>query len=314
LATSLSEFLQSGAANAWVFVPSAVMLGALHGLEPGHSKTMMAAFIVAVRGTIGQAVLLGLSATVSHTAVVWIVALAGLYFGSHWNTEKTEPYLEIVSGLLILGVAAWMSWRNWREHRSHGVGGGHSHDWDHHHDHDHGHSHEDDHMHGGVAHHHDHDDADHIHAPRLNGSEEDAAFDSELLLVEPSTYADAHERAHAEEINRRFAHRQVTTGQIILFGLTGGLIPCPASITVLLLCLQLGKFSLGAALVLCFSIGLALTMVLVGAAAAIGVRHVSLHWSGLDAIAAKAPYFSSVLISLVGLYSIYLGVAALASA
>ncbi|MEQ1714521.1 MAG: hypothetical protein ABL907_00830, partial [Hyphomicrobium sp.] len=35
-----------------VAAPVAVLLGALHGLEPGHSKTMMAAFIIAVRGTI----------------------------------------------------------------------------------------------------------------------------------------------------------------------------------------------------------------------------------------------------------------------
>ena len=66
---NFSQLLQSG--NAWVFIPSAILLGALHGLEPGHSKTMMAAFIVAVRGTVGQAVLLGLAATLSHTAVVW---------------------------------------------------------------------------------------------------------------------------------------------------------------------------------------------------------------------------------------------------
>ena len=65
-----SVLLQHGASNAWLFVPSAILLGALHGLEPGHSKTMLAAFLVAVRGTLGQAVLLGLSATLSHTAVV----------------------------------------------------------------------------------------------------------------------------------------------------------------------------------------------------------------------------------------------------
>lgn len=316
MAASLSEFIQSGAANAWVFVPSAVMLGALHGLEPGHSKTMMAAFIVAVRGTVGQAVLLGLSATVSHTAIVWIVALTGLYFGSQWNTERTEPYLEIASGILILSVAAWMSWRNWRERSSESL-----HGRDHEHDHPHGHGHD--------HHHHDHDhDHDHVHTQpysELSHSHDDVlrdhaasseraeneAFDAELMLVDPSAISDAHERAHAEDINRRFAHRRVTTGQIIVFGLTGGLIPCPASITVLLLCLQLGKISLGALLVLCFSVGLALTMVLVGAAAALGVRHVSTRWSGLDAIAARAPYFSSAIISLVGVYTIYLGFAAL---
>ena len=67
----------------------------------------------------------------------------------------------------------------------------------------------------------------------------------------------------------------MTTGQIVVFGLTGGLIPCPASITVLLLCLQVGKVGLGALLVLCFSLGLAITMVLVGVGAALSVRHVS---------------------------------------
>ena len=58
-----ASLLQQG--NAWLFIPSAILLGALHGLEPGHSKTMMAAFIVAIRGTLKQAVLLGLAATLS---------------------------------------------------------------------------------------------------------------------------------------------------------------------------------------------------------------------------------------------------------
>ena len=59
------------------------------------------------------------------------------------------------------------------------------------------------------------------------------------------SYQDAHERAHASEIKRSFTDGQeVTTGQIIVFGLTGGLIPCPASITVLLLCLELKKITL----------------------------------------------------------------------
>ena len=57
---TFAELLQQGAAHAWLFVPSAILLGALHGLEPGHSKTMMAAFIIAIRGTMWQAVLLTL--------------------------------------------------------------------------------------------------------------------------------------------------------------------------------------------------------------------------------------------------------------
>ena len=98
---SFQDLIRQGAAHAWLFVPSAILLGALHGLERGHSKTMMAAFIVAIRGTMAQAVLLGLSATVSHTAVVWAVALLGLYFGSRWDPETSEQYLQVASAVLI---------------------------------------------------------------------------------------------------------------------------------------------------------------------------------------------------------------------
>ncbi|VVD75016.1 nickel/cobalt efflux protein RcnA [Pandoraea sputorum] len=259
--------LQQG--SAWLFIPSAILLGALHGLEPGHSKTMMAAFIVAVRGTVGQAVLLGLSATVSHTAVVWLVAMAGMYFGRNWNPEASEPYFEVVSGVLILMVAGWMLWRTWRDsHREH---------THHHADHDHDHDH------------------DHRHAQ------------PQVLSAIGDGYQDAHERAHARDIEKRFAGREVTTGQIVMFGLTGGLVPCPASITVLLLCLQLKRFALGAGLVLCFSIGLAMTMVASGALAALSVRHVSRRWTGFGEFARKAPYFSGALIVLVGMYVIYRG-------
>lgn len=122
------------------------------------------------------------------------------------------------------------------------------------------------------------------------------------LDVATSGYQDAHELAHANDIRRRFADRDVTTWQIIAFGLTGGLIPCPAAITVLLLCLQLKEFTLGFALVLCFSSGLAITLVTVGAAAALSVRHASERWAWFGTVARKAPYFSSLLIVAVGLY------------
>ena len=80
-----------------------------------------------------------------------------------------------------------------------------------------------------------------------------------------------------------------------MFGLTGGLIPCPASITVLLLCLQLKKIALGATLVLGFSVGLALTMVAVRRGRGAG-RQAPVQADGglgrLSELAAKAPYLS----------------------
>ncbi len=87
-----------------------------------------------------------------------------------------------------------------------------------------------------------------------------------------------------------------------MFGLTGGLIPCPASITVLLICLQLKKFSLGATLVLGFSVGLALTLVASGAIAALSVKHVANRWPGLNNLSRKAPWISGTLIIVVGFY------------
>jgi ABC-type nickel/cobalt efflux system permease component RcnA len=59
-----------------------------------------------------------------------------------------------------------------------------------------------------------------------------------------------------------------------MFGLSGGLIPCSAAIAVLALCLQLHQVWLGVGLVLCFSIGLAITLTTAGMIAAIGMRHV----------------------------------------
>lgn len=272
--TDFTTLLQQG--NAWFFIPGAILLGALHGLEPGHSKTMMAAFIVAIRGTLKQAVLLGLAATLSHTVVVWIIAMAGMWFGRGWDAQTAEPWFQLLSGIIIIAIALWMLWRTWRE--SHGAHDHHHHDHDHH-DHDH---------------HHDHHDPHHTHANLVDADGQDA-----------------HQRAHAEEINRRFKGQDVTTGQIVMFGLTGGLIPCPASITILLICLQLKHVALGATLVLSFSVGLALTLVASGAIAAIGLKHVSQRWSGFGELSRKAPWFSGALIIVVGLYMMGHGISAL---
>ncbi|GKQ53452.1 nickel/cobalt efflux transporter [Bradyrhizobium sp. Ce-3] len=349
----LSQLLQQSSAHAWLFIPSAILLGALHGLEPGHSKTMMAAFIVAIRGTVVQAVLLGLSATISHTAIVWIVALAGLHFGQQWSGERSEAWLQLVSAAIIIAIAAWMAWRTWREQAAE-----HDHDHDHHHHHDEsrqltlaGQSLSLEVFEDGVpprwrlrsaaaalpaA-----GEVD-VLTIRPDGSEQhfrfagrDGYLESIDEIPEPHEFkarisvrgdmaevlfeehdhahmdlgdvADSHARAHAADIRKRFAGRTVTTGQIILFGLTGGLIPCPAAITVLLLCLQLKQFSLGFVLVLCFGIGLAITMVSAGVAAALSLRHVERHWGGFGRLAQRAPYVSAVLIVLVGLYTGWLG-------
>jgi nickel/cobalt exporter len=161
--------------------------------------------------------------------------------------------------------------------------------WKHQHDFNKGHSH----------HHHCNHDHDHPHSHHEK--------ELKALNVVSPEYHDAHELEHAQDINRRFSNKNITNREIIIFGLTGGLIPCPASITVLLLCLQLKKIVLGSVLVLGFSVGLAVTMVLTGVVASLSVTHLTKRWSGFSKVARRAPYFSGFLISAVGLYVSYHG-------
>jgi nickel/cobalt exporter len=343
---------------------------------------MMAAFIVAIRGTVTQAVLLGLAATLSHTLVVWAIALGGMYLWQSVNTDSFEPYFQLVSAAIIIGIALWMLWRTWQERqRAKAAAGAHHHGQEHGHDHPHNHGHahgEDvrriDTGHGVIAVevfedgvpprwriHSERGDAwpasgVAVITERPNGDRQAFTFvdrggylesvdeipephefmarvslghgahthDYDLSFLEGpghdhmheelrgldvagAGYQDAHDLAHANDIRRQFADRNVTTWQIVMFGLTGGLIPCPGAITVLLLCLQLKQLTLGFVLVLCFSIGLALTLVAVGAAAALSVQHATKRWSSFSTLARRAPYFSSILIVGVGLYVGYHG-------
>ena len=374
-----SSLLQQGEARAWLFIPTAILLGALHGLEPGHSKTMMAAFIIAIRGTIAQAVLLGLSAAISHSLIIWALAAAALRYGSQWNAESTEPYFQIASGVMIAALAAWMFWRTRRDQRLAAE-----------HTHDHG----DEGLHHGkmvntghgfvevavfetgvpprfrlhfydanrhprppgknetvtietrrpdgatqlfqfagqpksaagtnesflestaeipephefkaivkLAH------GDHAHAHEVVFSEEDHHHHdhAELTDLTAGEFADAHERAHSADIAKRFANRTVTTPQIVWFGITGGLMPCPAAFTILLVCLQLKRFTLGFALVASFSLGLALTMVASGVLAAWGVRHAASRFKNFGRFARRAPYFSAALLTVLATFFVFQG-------
>ena len=360
--------LQNGSMSLWLFIPTAILLGALHGLEPGHSKTMMAAFIVAVRGTIGQAVLLGLSAAISHTLIIWVLAAFALHFGSQWNAESVEPYLQLGSAVFIVALAAWMFFRTRRDLRAA-------------HAHAHPHSHGE-HGHEGHGHHHHHEHDERIAIPTGHGQTELSIFEKDCppvfrialtghtmpasgvtmqtergvggarqtftfaaregflesteAIPEPhefdavltlshdghahatrlqfregepprlagegaGEFQDAHERAHASDIEQRFAGRTVTTPQIILFGITGGLMPCPAAFSVLIICLQLKRVALGFTLVGAFSFGLALTMVASGVLAAWGVRHAQKRFKGFGEVMRRAPYFSCALLVLIAL-------------
>jgi nickel/cobalt exporter len=255
----LSLIAQSASLTAWLYLPFAVVLGALHALEPGHAKSLMAAYIIAIRGTSGQAVTLALSAAFGHTIIVWVLALAALAFGDRYIVENAEPWLTLLSGVLIVLLALRMFWAlraRGRSHRRH-------HGYEQHH-HDHDHRHDNDHHHG---HHH--------HATPPTGD--------------------------------------VTTGQIVWFGFTGGLLPCPAAIAVLLVCIQVKAFALGVAMVAAFSLGLALTLIAIGVSVAWGTRRLASSWRGLDRWAGRLPYISAGIVLLMGTALTAAGINAIAA-
>ncbi len=337
-----NTLLQQGAAHAWLYIPTALLLGALHGLEPGHSKTMMAAFIIAVRGTVAQAALLGLSAAFSHSLIIWALAAAALRYGSQWNVESTEPYLQLGTGVIVIGLAVWTLWRIRRERSGHA----HHH---HHHDEKKTFATEDgevslDVFEDGVPPRfrvnlpaalsassvkvttHRPEGVDQVFEfvakPGFLESRDEIPepheFTAEIIITGKKALTlktefieghsrdgeedDAHAKMHADQIKNRFDGRQVTTGQIVLFGLTGGLMPCPAAFSILLICLQLKKFTLGFALVGAFSAGLAVTLVTVGMVAAWSLNRVTKASPRIAKLAHNAPYLSSGLLILLGVF------------
>ncbi len=268
----IATLIQSGTANAWLLLPVAILLGALHALEPGHSKSMMTAFIVAIHGTAAQAVLLALAVTVAHTMIVWVLAILAWQLQDTAILERAEPSLLLVGGLLIVILALRIL------SRLEDPFGGHRHPHDHQHARDDGRHHH--HVHG-ADHTHAHDDMD----------------------------EDAHAAAHAAQLKRQLAKGPVTNSDVAWFGFSGGLTPCPAAFAVLLACFHQKAYALGIVMVMAFSIGLALMLVAIGLVAAWGAS--ALASLGFDRFARWAPYASAAIMLVMGLVVTAQGLVAL---
>jgi nickel/cobalt exporter len=142
----LADMLARGPSSALVIaltLLAAIGLGALHALEPGHGKTLLAVSLVGARATPKQAVTLAAALTIAHTAGVIALGLA-LLFAARWIVpENVYPWLTAISGLVVvcLGGGALARYVRARHHAA----GSH----DHHGDHDHSHA-------DGAAHGHSH--------------------------------------------------------------------------------------------------------------------------------------------------------------
>ena len=134
----------TGPGTGFVALLAALALGAGHALAPGHGKTIMTAYLVANRGTIRQALGMGLAVAVSHTVGVLALGLATLLAARQFQAERIYPYLSAVSGAIVLAIGVVLvvrALRTWRHHRAHAGGHDHDHQHEHHHEHQHHHHH-----------------------------------------------------------------------------------------------------------------------------------------------------------------------------
>jgi|ERR1700722_12256916 nickel/cobalt transporter (NicO) family protein len=226
------------------FITSSFWAGAAHAATPGHGKTIAAAYIVGARGKPIDAVILGIFVTLSHTSgIVLIGVLASL--GSTWfRPQRIEAYLAIAVGIMVIVLGLWMLWAQrdlvalaMGETDEPGDGNGrvganeHVHDGDH----DHGHSH----------------DHPHSHGP------------GESVVWHSHGFGKVH--SHQLDI---VADNRPKLPVLLALGIAGGLLPDPAALALLLGALSSGKVLLGLVTVVVFSIGFAMTLVVVGIVAA----------------------------------------------
>ena len=96
--------MDSAAILTSLYLPTAFVLGMAHALEPGHSKTVMASYLVAIKGRTRDAITLGLVTTVTHTLVIFLLALGTLLLGGAFPMARIQYGLEVASGAIVVAM------------------------------------------------------------------------------------------------------------------------------------------------------------------------------------------------------------------
>jgi len=224
-------------------------LGGLHALEPGHGKTVVAAYLVGTRGTARQALYLGVIVTATHTAGVYLLGVVTLYASQYVVAEHLYPWLGIVSGLLIAGLGGCLLLRRYAD-MSHGRTHGHTHG--HTYTHAHGHAYTHAHL---YAHAHTHGE-EHVH--------EHTHSHPHQQHVARHQHFHAHADHHQHHHHYTPPDRDVSCRQLLALGITGGIVPCPAALVVLLSAVSLRRIGFGLLLIVAFSAGLAAVLIAIG--------------------------------------------------
>lgn len=199
-------------------------LGCVHALSPGHGKTIVAAYLVGSKGRIRDAIFLGSVVTMTHVSSVLALGVLTLFASQYILPQEIYPWLGFGSGILIVIIGYFM-YRQ-RSNASHG------------HSHSHGlfgHSH---------SHSHDHEPHEHNH----NHSKDEIHGDHEV---------GAHHHHDKKESG-------VSLWSLLGLGISGGAVPCPSALVVLLTAISYQKLMLGLLLIIVFSLGLASVLIAIG--------------------------------------------------
>lgn len=197
-------------------------LGALHALEPGHGKTIVAAYLVGSQGTATHAMLLGLIVTISHTAGVYLLGGITLWAQRYIVPEHVYPILGVLSGLMIAALGFYLFLQRYV----------------------------------GVA-----MNLSHSHAGFVHSHSFFSGFSNAAGAGQPHDHA-AEVTALTEKADR--LGTRVPLAQLLGLGITGGIVPCPAALVVLLSAVALHRIAFGLFLILAFSVGLAVVLISMG--------------------------------------------------
>ncbi len=240
----------------WVLISAALIaagLGALHALEPGHGKTIVAAYLVGSRGTARHAVLLGIVVTAAHTAGVYLLGALTLYASRYIVPEQLYPWLGAISGLSVAGLGIFIFLRHWTgdtgEH-SHAAGERHSH-W--------------------------------------------------FLSMFKQGAAQPNRNSASAVGASNPAGRPLSLRELCMLGITGGIVPCPAALVVLLSAFSLHRIGFGLFLITAFSFGLALVLVIVGLTMVYAKRVMSSRMRAGNTLVRYLPLLSSAFMVALGI-------------
>ena len=268
----LADMLVLGGKGPWFVVLTlivAIGLGALHALEPGHGKTLLAVSLVGARATWSQAAILAASLTVAHTAGVLALGFAIILLKGTLVPENIYPWITLLSGVAvaIIGARAVQRQIQQRMPVAHAHAHGHSDAHDHAHPHEHhphaaAHAHDGGHAHG-HAHDHSHDD-------------------------------EAHARSHAIP-----GTAPLKFGPTVLAAMSGGVAPCPAALVVLFAAISQNVIAYGLVAIVFFSVGLASTLTGLGIGVVRGASWLQ-NRPAFEKFVRYGPLVSAIVISTIG--------------